>query len=91
MTDALGLSIGITNLVAAREGRAPVVRRSILNLYRDRAPEVGELGGDGLALTGFVERTGDPVPIVAADGSQHRGELALAEALDAMARAAGGG
>lgn len=91
MTDSLGLSIGITNLVAAREGRAPVVRRSILNLYRDRAPEVGELGGDGLALTGFVERTGDPVPIVAADGSQHRGELALAEALDAMAREVGGG
>ncbi|MEE6166430.1 MULTISPECIES: Hsp70 family protein [unclassified Mycolicibacterium] len=91
MTDALGLSIGTTNLVAAREGRPPVVRRSILTLFADRAPEVGEYGGQGLALTGFVERVGDPVPIVAADGSQHRGELALAEALDAMARAAGGG
>lgn len=91
MTDALGLSIGTTNLVAAREGRPPVVRRSILTLFADRAPEVGEYGGQGLALTGFVERVGDPVPIVAADGSQHRGELALAEALDTMAREAGGG
>ena len=42
-------------------------------------------------LTGFVERVGDPVPLVAADGSSHRGELVLAEALDAIARAAGGG
>ncbi|WP_019970268.1 Hsp70 family protein [Mycobacterium sp. 141] len=91
MTDALGLSIGTTNLVAAREGRPPVLRRSILTLFPDRAPEVGEYAGQGLPLTGFVERTGDPVPIVAADGSQHRGELALAEALDAIARAAGGG
>jgi hypothetical protein len=91
MTDALGLSIGTTNLVAAHEGRPPVLRRSILTLFQDRAPEVGEYAGQGLPLTGFVERVGDPVPIVAADGSQHRGELALAEALDTMARAAGGG
>ncbi|WP_018602489.1 Hsp70 family protein [Mycobacterium sp. 155] len=91
MTDALGLSIGTTNLVAARVGRPPVLRRSILTLFADRAPEVGEYAGQGLPLTGFVERTGDPVPIVAADGSQHRGELALAEALDVIARAAGGG
>ncbi|MBU9762699.1 Hsp70 family protein [Mycobacterium sp. TNTM28] len=91
MTDALGLSIGMTNLVAAREGREPVIRRSILTLYSDRAPEVGEYTGNGLPLAGFVERVGDPVPLVAADGSQHRGELVLAEALDVMARLAGGG
>jgi hypothetical protein len=91
MTDALGLSIGMTNLVAAREGRQPVIRRSIFTLHNDRAPEVGEYTGGGLPLAGFVERVGDPVPLVAADGSQHRGELVLAEALDVMARAAGGG
>ncbi|WP_441962970.1 Hsp70 family protein [Mycolicibacterium houstonense] len=91
MTDSLGLSIGMTNLVAAREGRAPVIRRSILTLHNDRAPEVGEYPGSGLPLAGFVERVGDPVPLVAADGSQHRGERVLAEALDVMARAAGGG
>ncbi|WP_044515299.1 Hsp70 family protein, partial [Mycolicibacterium septicum] len=91
MTDSLGLSIGMTNLVAAREGRQPVIRRSIFTLHNDRAPDVGEYTGSGLPLAGFVERVGDPVPLVAADGSQHRGELVLAEALDVMARAAGGG
>lgn len=92
MTEPLGLSIGMTNLVAARVGHPPVTRRSILNLYADRAPEVGapaEIAGftePQLVLDGFVERVGDPVPVVAADGSAHRGEQSLARALDAMAR-----
>src|SRR5262245_15140511 len=100
MSDSLGLSIGTTNLVAARIGRAPVMRRSVLTLFNDRAPEVGVPPGNpanpnvdnrGLVLTGFVERVGDPVPLVAADGSPHRGERVLVEALDAMARTVGGG
>ncbi|MCV7416884.1 Hsp70 family protein [Mycolicibacterium litorale] len=97
MTEPLGLSIGMTNLVAARVGRPPVIRRAILTLFSDRAPEVGvpaenpNLDQPGLVLSGFVDRVGDPVPIVAADGSAHRGELVLAEALDAMARAVDGG
>ena len=98
MSDSLGLSIGSTNLVAARVGRPPVMRRSILTLFDDRAPEVGvpsEFGGNpgqsGMVLSGFVERVGDPVPLVAADGSPHRGERVLVEALDAMARTVGGG
>src|SRR5690348_13832333 len=100
MNNSLGLSIGMTNLVAARIGRAPVMRRSVLTLFNDRAPEVGvpyEYGADpsvvnqGLVLTGFVERVGDPVPLVAADGSPHLGERVLVEALDAMARTVGGG
>ena len=41
MTEPLGLSIGMTNLVAARVGRPPVIRRAILTLFPDRAPEVG--------------------------------------------------
>ena len=45
----------------------------------------------GLVLSGFVDRVGDPVPLVAADGSAHRGEQVLAEALDAMARTVDGG
>ena len=44
MSDSLGLSIGMTNLVAARIGRAPVMRRSVLTLFNDRAPEVGVPG-----------------------------------------------
>jgi hypothetical protein len=100
MSDSLGLSIGMTNLVAARIGRAPVMRRSVLTLFDDRAAEVGapientvspNVDNRGLVLRGFVERVGDPVPLVAADGSPHRGERVLVEALDAMARAVGGG
>jgi len=94
MTEPLGLSIGMTNLVAARVGRPPVTRRSILTVYSDRAPEVGVPGDGtppGVVLSGFVDRVGDPVPIVAADGSAHRGEQVLAEALAAMARSVDGG
>ena len=97
MSDSLGLSIGVTNLVAARIGRAPVMRRSVLTLFNDRAPEVGvpgenpSLNAPGIVLSGFVERVGDPVPLVAADGSPHRGERVLVEALDSMARTVGGG
>lgn len=97
MSDSLGLSIGSTNLVTARIGRPPVMRRSILTVFDDRAPEVGvpgenpNLNQPGMVLSGFVERVGDPVPLVAADGSPHRGERVLVEALDAMARTVGGG
>ena len=96
-TEALGLSIGATNLVAARVGRPPVMRRAVLTLFADRAPEVGvpaenpALNQPGVVLTGFVERVGDPVPLVAEDGSSHRGERVLVEALDAMAETVGGG
>ncbi|MDQ2635391.1 MAG: Hsp70 family protein, partial [Actinomycetota bacterium] len=98
MSDSLGLSIGMTNLVAARIGRPPVMRRSVLTLFHDRPAEVGlpaqyahDPSQHGLVLSGFVERVGDPVPLVAADGSPHRGEYVLVEALDAMARTVRGG
>ena len=84
MTEPLGLSIGTTNLVAARVGRPPVTRRSILNLFAGQTPEVGAPGefpahGEPtVVLDGFVERVGDPVPLVAADGTAHRGEQVLA-------------
>ena len=98
MSDALGLSIGTTNLVAVRPGRKPLTRRSVLTLWEDRPAEVGvpsqnpqltspNLTQPGLVLRGFVERVGDPVPLVAADGSAHRGETLVAAALDAMGRA----
>ena len=97
MSDPLGLSIGATNLVAARVGRPPVMRRAVLTLFSDRAPEVGvpaenpALNQPGVVLSGFVERVGDPVPLVAEDGSSHRAERVLVEALDAMANTVGGG
>ncbi|MEU0496897.1 Hsp70 family protein [Mycobacterium sp. NPDC006124] len=76
MSDPLGLSIGTTNLVAARVGSQPVIRRSTL-------PRAGEV------LSGFVERVGDPVPLVGGDGSSHRADLLMVEALDAMVAEAG--
>ena len=102
LSDSLGLSIGTTNLVAARPGGQPVSRRSVLTLWDNRPSEVGvpsqnpeltspNLTATGLVLRGFVERVGDPVPLVAADGSPHRGEDLAAEALDAMARAVDNG
>src|ERR1700733_5776366 len=94
MSDGLGLSVGTTNLVAASGDVAPITRRSVLTLFNDRAPEGGEYAGPNqprLVLTGFVERVGDPVPLVASDGSSHRGEIVLTEALDAIGREAGGG
>ncbi|MCH9728638.1 MAG: Hsp70 family protein [Actinomycetia bacterium] len=97
MTDPLGLSIGTTNLVAARIGRSPVLRRSILTVFADRSPQVGEPaenanpGESGVVLSGFVERVGDPAPLAAGDGSLHRGEQVLAAALEEMARLVDGG
>jgi actin-like ATPase involved in cell morphogenesis len=92
MSDPLGLSIGTTNLVAARVGNQPVIRRSVLTLFGHAAPEVGvpSAHADGLTLSGFVERVGDPVPLVAADGSSHHADQLLVEALQAMAYASGG-
>lgn len=68
----LGLSVGATNLIATRDGHAAVIRPSEVTLHGQR-------------LTGFVDRIGDPVPLVAPDGSAHRPEQVLAEALHALA------
>ncbi len=86
----MGLSIGTTNLVAARVGAPPVSRRSILTLYGQRPPEVGlpsenpRLTEAGAVMRGFVERVGDPVPLTAPDGSSHPADRLLADALGAM-------
>jgi len=73
MNTPLGLSIGSTNLVSARVGEQPVIRRSAL-----QRP-------DGSVLTGFVERIGDPIPLAAADGSAHPADRLLTDALALMA------
>src|ERR1700754_1349933 len=77
--NALGLAIGATNLAGTGDGQRPVVRPAAVTLER------------GLTLTGFVDRVGDPVPMVAQDGSRHRPETLLAEALDELARSAANG
>ncbi|ORA70436.1 hypothetical protein BST25_19140, partial [Mycobacterium heidelbergense] len=95
MYDPLGLSIGTTNLVAARNGNPPVSRRAVLTLYPHCAPKVGlpaensNLSEPGVLMRGFVERIGDSVALVSADGSAHDPDLLMVEALDAMVLAAG--
>ena len=76
MSAPLGLSIGTTNLVAVRVGDPPLTRRSMLSL-------------SGQVLSGFVERVGDPVPLVTADGSSHSADELLVDALDGMVELAG--
>jgi hypothetical protein len=90
VADGIGLSVGATNLGAVVVDRAAVVRTAVLTLYPHRPPEVGlpgenpNLAERGLIINGFVDRVGDPVGIVAPDGSMHRAEVLLADALRAM-------
>lgn len=94
MADGIGLSIGATHLVAVVLDRAAVVRTAVLTLYPHRPPEVGlpsenpNLAERGLVINDFVDRVGDPIAIVAPDGSTHRAEVLLADALRAMLYAA---
>ncbi|OBK52364.1 Hsp70 family protein [Mycobacterium sp. 1081908.1] len=93
---ALGLSIGSTNLAAATANLA-IMRKPVLTLYRQRAPEVGvpsenpRLDEPGVVVAGFVDRIGDPAGIRAADGSVHRSDALIADAMRALAYAATGG
>jgi hypothetical protein len=93
MSESLGLSIGVANLVAARADRDPVIRRSVLTLFDQRPSEVGlpaetpDSAETGLVMRGFVERVGDRTPLVAADGTKYLGDALTVEALEAMARA----
>jgi hypothetical protein len=95
MYDPVGLSIGTTNLVAARNGSSPVARRAVLTLYPHCAPKIGlpeenpALSEPGVLMRGFVERVGDSVALVSPDGSAHDPDLLMVEALDAMVLAAG--
>ncbi|MDM4138536.1 MULTISPECIES: Hsp70 family protein [Mycobacterium] len=97
MSESLGLSIGVANLVAARAGRAPITRSSVVTLFEQRPTEVGlpeenpNLTEPGLVLRGFVERVGDRAPLVAADGTKYLGAALTVEAIEAMARAVGYG
>ncbi|WP_333894142.1 Hsp70 family protein [Mycolicibacterium gadium] len=90
MSDGLGLSVGATRLAAVVVGRAALSRTSVLTRFGHRPPEVGvpsenpNLNERGLILTDFVDRVGDPVGIVAADGSTHLADGVLADALRAL-------
>ena len=88
MTQGVGLSIGATNVAAVIPGCAAVTRQSVLTLYPAPRPEVGvpseqprnpRLDERGLVVTDFVDRAADPVGIMAADGTFHRGEALIAD------------
>jgi hypothetical protein len=74
-------------------GRSAVTRSPVLTRYPHRPSEVGvpsenpRLDEPGLIITDFVDRVGDPVPIVASDGSSHRAETLVAEALRSLVNA----
>lgn len=75
MTDAtkpaIGLSVGATTLAAVTSDRS-VTRKPVLTL-------------PGLTISDFVDRVGDPVGIVASDGSVHSAADLLADALRGLA------
>jgi actin-like ATPase involved in cell morphogenesis len=89
---ALGLSVGATNLAAVTAERA-VTRKPVLTLYRQRPPEVGVpsenpmLNEPGLVISDFVDRVGEPDGIAVADGTVHRSETLVADALRALSYA----
>ncbi|BBY19888.1 Hsp70 family protein [Mycobacterium stomatepiae] len=97
-TPALGLSIGATNFAAVTADHG-ITRKPVITLFRERLPEIGVPGENprldqpGLVITDFVDRVGDPIGIVAADGTVHRSEVLAADGLRALAYAAtnGGG
>jgi hypothetical protein len=97
MSDGVGLSVGATRLAAVIVGRTAVTRSPVLTYFPHRPPEVGvpsenpRLNERGLILTDFVDRVGDPVGIIAADGSSHSADAVLADALRAMLHTVGGG
>src|SRR5271166_5742967 len=90
MTERIGLSIGATNFAAVASRGATATRRSVLTLYRHRPPELGvpfqnpDIDRRGQVLTDFVDRVGNPVRLVASDGSAHRADALVADALCAL-------
>ena len=77
MKAPVGLSVGATNVTAVAVGRTSVTRPA-------------QVGASGREVTDFVDRLGDPVGILAPDGSSHRPEALLAEALRTMLHSVGG-
>lgn len=71
----MGISLGSANLVAVTGGR-PIVRPTAVTVR------------PGVTVTGFVDRVGDPVPMLAADGSAHRADRLTAAAVEAATRQA---
>ena len=72
MSDPLGLSIGTTNLVAARVGNQPVIRRSVVTLFGHAAPEVGMPSANRRHRAERLRRTGRRPGAAGGAGRVHR-------------------
>lgn len=92
----IGMSIGASTLAAATAAGV-ATRKPVLTLYHGRHPEVGvpaenpHLGTDGLVVTGFVDRVGDPADMVGTDGFTRTGADLLADAVHQLAYVATAG
>lgn len=77
MEAPVGLSVGATNLTAVAVGRTSMTRPT-------------RVGAPGRELSDLADRVGDPVGILASDGSSHRPEVLLVDALRTMVHNVGG-
>lgn len=70
--------------------------QATLIMTQGMAPTLAPLGSGarpmrpGLAITGFVDRVGDPIDLIAADGSAHRPENLVARAVQYLTRSSAG-
>ncbi|MFI7664647.1 Hsp70 family protein [Nocardia sp. NPDC049526] len=99
----IGTAGFVTAADAASEGserRAPRLQttqhQATLIMTQGMAPTLSPLGSGarpahpGLMVTGFVDRVGDPIDLVAADGSAHRPEKLVASAVRYLTRYSAG-
>lgn len=95
MAAGLGLGIGSTTSIAVstassgstKDARTLVVP-TVLRLEPGREPVLANGFGGGSVLTGFTGRVGDPVSLVADDGSTHTGDELCAAMLARLAERA---
>lgn len=83
---------------SVRAASRPATTRhaATLLMSHDMAPTLAPLAdgvgpvGHGLAVNGFVDRIGDPIDLIAADGSPHRPEVLVAAAVRYLTRYSAG-
>ncbi|WP_234793786.1 Hsp70 family protein [Mycolicibacillus koreensis] len=66
-----------------------MTRRAVVTLLPGQPPQIGAPPGTGPAFAGFVERVGDPTPLVGADGIAHTPDQLLLDAIEALVVAVG--
>lgn len=94
MPRALGIGIGSVDAVAAvaanESDAAVLTRRAALHLGPDGVPLLGEKPSDPayVSVSGFADRVGDPVGILADDGATYSGEDIMATAVNCLIHAA---